>query len=134
EERMPVYEAATAERSARVQQMIAKKEWRGVCGEVFGMISIADDVLAGGNGRSDVLSKPWGKCTPEKMLSLAAEYDLICLPDRRIENCARRNLTPLRRELINLKARVGRDDDLKAAFYVNRTCELYTELLKIINE
>ncbi|WAW09578.1 hypothetical protein NB640_10105 [Oxalobacter vibrioformis] len=133
EKRMPVYEAAAAEQSAQIGQMIAAKDWDGVCKGVFGVIAIADDVLAGGDGKTAPLKNPWDKCTPEKMLSLAAEYDLICLPNRRIENCARRELTPLRRELINLKAQAG-SGDVMAARYVNRTCELYTELLKIINE
>lgn len=133
EKRLEVYEAAAAEQSAQIGQKIAQKDWDGVCKGVFGVLAIADDVLAGGDGRTEPLKNPWDKCTPEKMLSLAAEYDLICLPQRRIENCARRELTPLRRELINLKAQAG-NGDLMAARYVNRTCELYTELLKIINE
>lgn len=133
EGRMAVYKAAAAEPSERIGQMIAAKNWDGVCKGVFGVIAIADDVLAGGDGKTAPLKNPWDKCTPERMLSLASEYDLICLPERRIENCARRELTPLRRELINLKAQAG-NGDLMAARYVNRTCELYTELLRIINE
>lgn len=133
EELMSVYEAAVAEQSAQVGQWIAEGQWDGVCREVFGMIAAADDVLAGGNGQGRPLKTPWSKCTPEKMLSLANEYDLICLPSRRIENCAREELTPLRRELIYLKAQAGKGD-LTAARYVDRTCELYRDLLKIVNE
>ena len=113
--------------------MIAENNWGEVCKGVFEVIEIADNILAGGNGQSEPLRTPWDKCTPEKMLSLAEEYDLICLPSRNIASCGKDELTPLRRELINLKARLG-DEDLKAARYVNRTCELYTEMLKIINE
>ncbi len=127
------YVDATKKQSERMEKLIVEENWDGVCKGVFEVIEIADDILAGGTGRSETLKTPWDKCTPEKMLSLAEEYDLICLPSRRIENCAREELTPLRRELINLKAQLG-DDDLKAARYVNRTCELYTEMLKIINE
>ena len=130
---MPAYEAAVARQSAQVGQWIADGQWDGVCREVFGILAVADDVLAGGNGQARPLKTPWNKCTPEKMLSLADEYDLICLPQRRIENCARRELTPLRRELINLKAQAGKGD-LTASRYVDRTCELYTDLLKILNE
>lgn len=133
EKRLPVYEAAAAERSAKVRDLIGNKAWKGVCGEVFGLIAIADDVLAGGDGKGESLAKPWDRCTPEKVYALANEYDLICLPQRRIENCARRDLTPLRRELVNLKARVGRGD-MKASFYVNETCRIYTEMLEIINK
>lgn len=130
---MPAYEAAVARQSAQVGQWIAEGQWNGVCREVFGMMAAADDVLAGGNGQVRPLKTPWSKCTPEKMLSLANEYDLICLPERRIENCARPELTPLRRELIHLKAQAGKGD-LTAARYVDHTCELYTDLLKILNE
>lgn len=130
---MESYQAASARQSEEISRMIAAKNWDGVCKGVFGVIAIADDVLAGGDGKTLPLKNPWDKCTPEKMLSLASEYDLICLPQRRIENCARRELTPLRRELINLKAQAGKGD-LQASRYVNRTCELYTALLKIINE
>ena len=130
---MPVYEKATAMQSAQISQMIAARDWDGVCRGVFGVMEIADDVLAGGNGRTAPLKNPWEKCTPEKMLSLAAEYDLICQPMRRIENCAKGELMPLKRELIHLKAQAGKSS-LTATSYVNRTCELYTELLKIINE
>lgn len=133
EELMPVYEAAVARQSAQVGQWIAAGQWDGVCQEIFGMMAAADDVLAGGDGRTKPLKTPWSKCTMEKMLSLENEYDLICLPERRVENCARRELTPLRRELIYLKAQAGKGD-LKAARYVDRTCELYTDLLKILNE
>lgn len=130
---MPKYEAATKIQSAEIGKMIAERDWDGVCKGVWGIIAVADDVLAGGNGKSSPLKNPWDKCTPEKMLSLAAEYDLICQPDLRIQNCARDELQPLRRELVQLKAQAGRGD-LKAERYVNRMCELYTDLLKILNK
>lgn len=133
EGRLPMYEAVAENLLVQTAQMISAKNWDGVCKGVFGLIAIADDVLAGGDGKTPPLKTPWDKCTPEKMLSLASEYDLICLPERRIENCARRELMPLKRELIHLKAQAGKGD-LKAARYVNRTCELYTGLLRLINE
>lgn len=132
-EKMPVYETATAKQSLKIRQHIADQNWDAVCKGVFEIIQVADDILAGGNGQSDLLKAPWDKCTPEKMLSLAQEYDLICDPQRNIANCGKRELTPLRRELIHLKAKTGADD-LNAVQYVNRTCELYTELLDIINQ
>lgn len=130
---MPVYQAAVAGPSAQVGAWIAAGQWDGVCREVFGIIAVADDVLAGGDGQTRPLKTPWNKCTPEKMLALADEYDLICLPSRRIENCARQELTPLRRELINLKAQAG-TSDMTIFRYVDRTCELYSELLTILNK
>jgi hypothetical protein len=133
ENRMPVFEAATVDHLASIRQHIAEKNWDGVCREGRSIIGIADDVLAGGDGKTQPLKHPWDKCTPEKMFSLAVEYDLICSSEQRGKNCTRQELQPLRRELMNLQMREGKGD-LKAVQYMNRTCELYAGLLEIVNQ
>ncbi|MDR0934062.1 MAG: hypothetical protein LBM56_03095 [Burkholderiaceae bacterium] len=131
--RMPVYEAAAAEESARILQFIADKNWGGVCKSVYLVIGIADDVLAGGDGKTKPLRKPWNQCTPERMFALEGEYDVICRPDRRIDNCSRRALMPPRREAVKLKS-LANTGNIDPARYVDRMCDLYTELLRILRE
>ena len=137
ENRMSIYEHAVLQNKMRAQEMFSRNDLAGVCKEVFGMIAVADDVLAGGNGRSLPLKTPWGKCTPERMFALIDEYEAICIPSYTsyIANCARRSLQPLRREMAKLKAWAGAGRaDVKEERYVARMCELYTEMLTIIRK
>ena len=132
---MPVYEAASMERKMRAQELLGRRDLAGVCREVFGLLAIADDILAEGDGRTPPLKNPWVKCTPEKMFALMEEYDAICVPvgNTYVANCARSALQPLRREMVQLKAWAGKGD-LKAARYVVRMCEIYTQMLEIIRQ
>jgi len=135
EKRMPVYKEASPDGSARIQRLILQKDWNGVCKAVFREIAVADDVLAGGDGKSETLKTPWSKSTPEKMFSLMAEYDVICTPGNQtyVESCGRQPLTPLRREMVQLKAQAN-GGKVIAARYVDRMSELYTKMLEIIRK
>jgi hypothetical protein len=135
EERKHIYNAAAAEKKAQALESVRQNNWPALCREVFGLIAIADDVLAEGDGKTEPLKTPWGRCSPERMLTLMDEYDTICQPSGTtyIRGCAKRELAPLRREMVHLKSQAGKGD-LKAARYVLRMCELYTQMLNIIRK
>jgi len=135
EKLMQVYDEASMGKKMRARELFARNDLAGVCREIFGMIAIADDILAGGDGRSEPLKKPWVKCTPERMFTMIEQYDAICVPTggTYVANCARSALQPLRREMVQLKAWAGKGD-LKAARYVVRMCELYKDMLEIIRK
>lgn len=126
---MPTYEEATTKKNAKLRRYIEAGDWDSACKGVFGLIEVADDVLAGGNGKGQ--GKVWDKCTPEKMLSYEAEYDLMCDSARPLANCNREELTEIIREMVNLKAKGGAGQ-LPAKDYVNRMCEIYSHILKVI--
>ena len=50
-----------------------------VCRDLDRMISIADDILSGGDGTGRYLLTPWKNHTPEEMFRLQLEYGKKCL-------------------------------------------------------
>ena len=57
-----------------------KEETLGlICKDLDRMISIADDILSGGDGTGRYLLTPWKNHTPEEMFRLQLEYGEKCL-------------------------------------------------------
>ncbi len=50
-----------------------------ICRDLDRMISIADDILSGGDGTGRYLLTPWKNHTPEEMFRLQLEYGKKCL-------------------------------------------------------
>ncbi len=127
------YRTATEKQEPLLKQAYEKKDWESVCTGLLKYIDIADDVLAGGDGLSEVLKKPWKQCTPENVSELDKKFRSMCLTQFN-ERCKNEKLKPYIRKLTTLLETQKGPEALKPADYVDQLCMTLATMTEMVKE
>lgn len=129
--RLDVFRAAATPHAQRISeartgQAGAKEVLAVVCRETETLIAIADDVLTGGDGQSEVKKSPWRGVTPDDVLARRNEVMQLCKGQLA---CYQQAMKGFQKEAASLdaRARMGR---LSAVEYIEQTYALFGRVLE----
>lgn len=112
--------------AARMGQASAKQAVAVICKETQALITIADDVLTGGDGMSEVKKSPWQGVTPDDVLARRNEVMRLC--KGRLA-CYQQAMADFEKEMGSLDGRV-RMGRLSAVEYIGQMHALYGRVLE----
>lgn len=129
--RLDVFRAAATPHSqrisqARIGQASAKQAVAVICRETEALIAIADDVLTGGDGVSEVKKSPWQGITPDDVLKRRNEVMQRCKGQLA---CYREAMADYEKEIgvLDGRARMGR---ISAVAYIEEMYALFGRALE----
>lgn len=129
--RLDVFRAAATPHSqqiseARIGNASPKQAVAVICRETQALIAIADDVLTGGDGTSDVKKSPWQGVTPDDVLKRRNEVMQLCKGKLA---CYQQAMADHEKEISALdgRARMGR---LSAVQYIEQMYALFGRVLE----
>lgn len=129
--RLDVFRSAATPHSqriseARIGQASPKQAVAVICRETEALIAIADDVLTGGDGMSEVKKSPWQGVTPDDVLKRRNEVMQLCKGKLA---CYQQAMADYEKEIgmLDGRARMGR---ISAVQYIEQMHALFGRVLE----
>jgi hypothetical protein len=115
---------------ARIGNASAKQAMVVICRETKALIAIADDVLAGGDGLSELKKSPWQGVTPDDVLKRRNEVMQLCKGQL---VCYQKAMADYEKEMgaLDGRARMGR---ITAVEYIEQMHALFGRVLDSMRE